>query len=101
MKGASAVLQSAGCADALGVTVGLQSNGVEIAVEDDGPDFPEHQLSRVGERFARGQSRGSGLGLSIVRAIAALHGGSVTVSRSAAGGARVSLHLPAAADNAT
>ena len=54
MKGASAVLHSAGCADALGVTVGLQSNGAEIAVEDDGPDFPEHQLSRVGERFARG-----------------------------------------------
>jgi hypothetical protein len=38
-----------------------------------------------------------------VRAITALHGGSVTVSRSAAGGARVALHMPSAsiAGNAT
>lgn len=75
---------------------------MEIAVEDDGPGFPAQQVARIGDRFARGEhSRGSGLGLSTVRAIAALHGGSVTVSRSAAGGARVALHLPAAADNAT
>jgi signal transduction histidine kinase len=82
----------------VGVAVGTLSDGVEIAVEDDGPGFPEDQVARAGERFARGeQSRGSGLGLSIVRAIAALHSGSVTVSRSSAGGARVALHLPAAA----
>jgi K+-sensing histidine kinase KdpD len=84
MKGASAALQSAIARMPWGVTVG--SDGVEIAVEDDGPDFPEHQLARVGERFARGQSRGSSLGLSIVRGIAALHGGGVTISRSLAGG---------------
>ena len=86
------------------VMVGPQVGGVEIAVEDDGPGFPEDQVARAGERFARGeQSRGTGLGLSIVRAIAALHGGSVTVSRSAAGGARVALRLPTASvpDNAT
>jgi signal transduction histidine kinase len=82
----------------VGVAVGTLPDSVEIAVEDDGPGFPEDQVARAGERFARGeQSRGSGLGLSIVRAIAALHGGSVTVSRSSAGGARVALHLPAAA----
>jgi signal transduction histidine kinase len=82
----------------VGVAVGTLPDGVEIAVEDDGPGFPEDQVARAGERFARGeQSRGSGLGLSIVRAIAALHGGSVTVSRSSTGGARVALHLPAAA----
>jgi signal transduction histidine kinase len=81
----------------VGVIIGTGSDGVKIAVEDDGPGFPEEQLVRVGERFARGeQSRGSGLGLSIVRAIAVLHGGSVTVSRSAAGGARIALHLPSA-----
>jgi signal transduction histidine kinase len=83
---------------AVGESVVTMPDGVEIAVEDDGPGFPEDQVARAGERFARGeQSRGSGLGLSIVRAIAALHGGSVTVSRSSAGGARVALHLPAAA----
>ena len=86
------------------VMVGPQVGGVEIAVEDDGPGFPEDQVARAGERFARGeQSRGTGLGLSIVRATAALHRGSVTVSRSAAGGARVALRLPTASvpDNAT
>lgn len=82
----------------VGVVVGTLYDGVEIAVEEDGPGFPENQVARVGERFAHGeQSRGSGLGPSIVRAIAALHGSSVTVSRSSAGGARVAVHLPAAA----
>ncbi|HKZ09488.1 MAG TPA: ATP-binding protein [Rhodanobacteraceae bacterium] len=47
------------------MTVGRQPDGMEIAVEDDGPGFPEHRLARVGERSARRQSRGNGLGLSI------------------------------------
>lgn len=80
------------------VTVRRQDGIVELVVEDDGPGIPQEQEKRAGERFLRGHdSRGSGLGLSIVQSIATLHGGSVELSRSTTGGARVTLRLSAAA----
>jgi signal transduction histidine kinase len=80
------------------VAVSRHGDAIELAVEDDGPGISETQAERLGERFRRGvHSSGSGLGLSIVHAIASLHGGSVVVARSAAGGARVVLRLPAVA----
>jgi signal transduction histidine kinase len=51
-------------------------------VEDAGPASPDELRSRVFERFVRGAGdRGgsSGLGLSIVHAVAESHGGSVTL----------------------
>lgn len=80
----------------VGVSVTRQDNKIEVAVEDDGHGIPETQALRAGERFLRGEgSSGSGLGLSIVKAIATLHGGDVAIERSARGGARIVLHLPA------
>lgn len=79
------------------VSVAREGNRVEIAVRDDGPGFPPQQAQRLGERFLRGQaSEGSGLGLSIVQVIAALHGGSVQIAGASGGGARVALVVPAA-----
>jgi signal transduction histidine kinase len=54
--------------------------GVEISVGDSGPGVPDAEKQRVAERFYRGDlSRGStpgvGLGLTLVSAIASLHGG--------------------------
>ncbi len=54
---------------------------VRLTVEDDGPGIPADLRGRVFERFVRGAGdRGgsSGLGLSIVHAVAESHGGSVT-----------------------
>lgn len=51
---------------------------VEITVVDDGPGVPEADLARLGQRFFRvmgTEAQGSGLGLSIVARVAALHGG--------------------------
>jgi signal transduction histidine kinase len=78
------------------VSVKREGNAAELAVDDDGPGFDPAQVARVGERFVRGDGTGSGLGLSIAQAIAALHGGGLVVSRSPAGGARVVLRLPLA-----
>lgn len=86
------------------VAVSLQEHDetVELAVDDDGPGIPEHERARVFERFvrlddARSRDRGgAGLGLSIVAAIVAAHGGTVTATDSALGGARVQMDLPAA-----
>jgi signal transduction histidine kinase len=55
------------------------SGEIEITVTDTGPGIPEEDRARVLERFVRlEQSRsapGSGLGLSLVAAVAAAHGG--------------------------
>jgi two-component system OmpR family sensor kinase len=78
-------------------------SGLDIAVSDDGPGFPAGFLPHAFERFARpdsGRSRGdggAGLGLAIVRAIAAAHGGVATAGNKPGGGAVVRLHLPGAA----
>ena len=77
------------------------AGGVELVVEDDGTGIPEDQRERVFERFVRldeARARddgGSGLGLAIVREIVAMHGGTVTVTRSPLGGARFEVRLPA------
>ncbi len=55
---------------------------VRLTVEDDGPGIPSELKERVFERFVRGAGdRGgsSGLGLSIVHAVADSHGGIVTI----------------------
>ena len=73
-------LKSVPARGAISVKVGRRADGaVEIAVADDGPGIPDADKPRVTERFYRGDaSRGTpgvGLGLSIVDAVARLHGG--------------------------
>jgi two-component system OmpR family sensor kinase len=79
--------------------VGPQDGAVVLTVEDDGPGVPADLRERVFERFVRGGGdRGSsaGLGLSIVRAVAESHGGSVTLE-DARPGARFVVRLPTGA----
>ncbi|MES1178121.1 MAG: HAMP domain-containing sensor histidine kinase [Myxococcales bacterium] len=55
---------------------------IELAVEDEGPGVAPEDAERIFEPFFRGErasEEGSGLGLSIVRAIARAHGGEVIV----------------------
>ncbi|MGI8731453.1 MAG: sensor histidine kinase, partial [Solirubrobacteraceae bacterium] len=75
---------------------------VRLIVEDDGPGIPKDLRDRAFERFVRGTGdRGgsSGLGLSIVHAVALSHGGSVTLqsptsSNGRARGTRFEVILP-------
>ena len=74
-----------------------QGDGIEFAVEDDGPGIPPAERRRVFERFHRvrqGTGKGSGLGLAIARAIVEAHGGTIRADEAPGGGARVSLQLP-------
>jgi signal transduction histidine kinase len=54
---------------------------IEVAVADSGPGLSADERARAGERFFRADASrntpGSGLGLSLVRAVATLHGGRV------------------------
>jgi signal transduction histidine kinase len=71
-----------------------QADGQAILIiEDDGPGIPAELVPRIFERFVR-SGRGSGLGLSIVRAVADSHGGTVTLEPGD-GGARFVVRLPA------
>jgi two-component system sensor histidine kinase BaeS len=66
-----------------------------IVVEDDGPGIERELLPRLFDAFAQGgdHTGSTGMGLSTVRAIAEAHGGGVSVTSSAAGGARFTLRL--------
>jgi two-component system OmpR family sensor kinase len=76
----------------------LQDGHAILTVEDDGPGISDELRPRIFERFVRDGrdgGRGSGLGLSIVRAVAETHGGSVLLESSSGGGARFVVRLPA------
>lgn len=69
----------------------------EIVVADNGPGIPKSDRERVQERFVRLEasrnSAGSGLGLSLVRAVARFHGGTLSLEDNEPG-LRVRLRLP-------
>lgn len=71
-----------------------------LLVDDDGPGVPEEDRARVFQSFVRinnsfnSQSRGFGLGLSIVQRIMSWHGGGVTLTQAPIGGARFILSWP-------
>jgi signal transduction histidine kinase len=85
---------------AVAVSVALDEADAVVRVDDDGPGVPAAERERVFERFTRldeGRARGAGgagLGLALVRAVAAAHGGSARVVDGPLGGARFELRLP-------
>ena len=85
-------------------SVAQRDGRVLITVEDDGPGIPEQLRERVFERFVRGEGdRGGsfGLGLSIVRAVAESHGGTVELTDTNGAGTRFIVSLPAVREPAT
>ena len=78
-----------------------QSTGqVEISVIDNGPGIPEHVLPKLFDPFyqAPNQSRstggGAGLGLSIAKSLAEMHGGGLSVDSALDQGTTVTICLP-------
>jgi two-component system OmpR family sensor kinase len=84
---------------AVTVALALEPDGARLDVVDDGPGIPPELAPYVFERFARGSTSrsrangSSGLGLAIVHAVVAAHGGSVSVS-SVPGRTAFTVHLP-------
>jgi two-component system OmpR family sensor kinase len=71
---------------------------VVVEVADSGPGIPPDEVDVVFDELARGRDArglpGSGLGLALVRVIAARHGGRATLRSRPAQGTSVRLHLP-------
>ena len=89
---------------AINVEIKRDSDGVRIVVADNGPGLSEDDQKRIFERFYRADpsrvrvdGEGSGLGLSIVDAVMAAHGGSVTVQSELGKGATFTLFFPISA----
>lgn len=79
-------------------TIGMgDDQAVRCRVTDAGPGFRHDQVGHVFERFTRaGDSRGSGLGLSIARDLVEAHGGTIEAGNDpTSGGATVTFTLPA------
>jgi two-component system sensor histidine kinase BaeS len=85
----------------LSLTAGTTSDRRwRVQFDDSAPGVPAASLPRLFERFYRGEASrsratgGSGLGLSICRAIAQDHGGQIEAQASPLGGLQVTLTLP-------
>ena len=68
--------------------------GVELAVEDRGPGFPEEDYDQLFEPYITTKPKGSGLGLAIVKKIVEEHGGMIRAENLVGGGARLIIRLP-------
>jgi len=86
----------------LAILTASHGDTATLIVESSGPPITAEQAASLFEPFRRlhadrvGSARGSGLGLSIVRAVARAHAGEATASPVADGGLRVTVTLPAA-----
>lgn len=85
------------------VTLHDEAGRIEVIVTDNGPGVPEALIARLTAPFerldeSRGRhSGGAGLGLSIVKALAESHGGSLALENRTTGGLRATVRLPAGA----
>ncbi len=80
------------------VSVASDSNKIVLNVSDSGPGIPQELRDRVFDRFYRvpgSEQSGSGLGLSIVKSIVEIHGGSISISETDSGGGMITVTLPA------
>jgi two-component system, OmpR family, phosphate regulon sensor histidine kinase PhoR len=74
----------------------------EVKVSDHGPGIPPEHMGRIFEKFYRvprvedAETPGTGLGLTMVREIIELHGGTVTVESVLGAGSTFRLRLPKA-----
>jgi two-component system, cell cycle sensor histidine kinase DivJ len=76
------------------------SEGIEIAVADSGVGISEADLARLGQPFEQAEDghvrgkEGTGLGLALVKALAAMHGGDAVLESTLGEGTTVKVRLP-------
>src|SRR4051812_3233393 len=89
----------------IAVSLRVAGRSVELRVEDTGTGIPQHELSRVFERFhrvegAKGRTQeGTGIGLSLLQELVRLHGGSVRVESAPGKGSAFIVSVPLGTDH--
>jgi len=84
------------------VTMEAQGEWLEIVVADTGVGIAPEDVQRLGKPFeqagnAEQRAQGTGLGLSLVRALAELHGGRMSIDSTLGEGAAITVRLPVVA----
>ena len=78
----------------------LLASGVEVTIHDSPPGVPEHEHQQLFDRLYRVESSknrasdGSGLGLTICKAIVEAHKGTINIASSPLGGLAITSFLP-------
>jgi len=79
----------------------VEENYVSITVQDTGVGIPEDKLGQIFERFRQVDKtltrshEGSGIGLSLVKSLVEMHGGTISVESEYLKGAKFTIQLPA------
>ena len=81
---------------AITISTAALGDNAQLLIADNGPGFPVELLPRIFEPYVTTKSRGTGLGLPIVRKIVDEHRGSIEISNAPEGGARIDIRLPLA-----
>lgn len=80
------------------VQASVTGAALQLDTIDNGPGIPAEEREKLGYAYERGsggaRAEGTGLGLSLVRALAALHGGALSFHEAPGGGALVRITLP-------
>lgn len=81
------------------VSVSVIADKVRVTIHDTGVGIPEEQLSRVSERFVRGDNvqhaiKGSGIGLSVAAEVARMHGAPLKILSREGEGTAIIFDLP-------
>jgi len=84
------------------VSAAREDGALVLETSDNGPGIPEADREKLGAAYERGsggaRAEGTGLGLSLVRALAELHGGTLSFHDAPEGGALVRIVMPVVVD---
>lgn len=84
----------------ISIEIAHREESCVITIADNGPGFPEKELTAVFKKFYRlpnSAAGGTGLGLSIVKGFVEAHRGSISLENGKDGGARFTIMIPAEA----
>ena len=85
------------------VSVRMTPKEGEISIRDQGPGIPQEVLPHVFDLYCQGEAEGrragsAGIGLSIAKSVARLHGGDITARNHPEGGSEFTIQIPLATD---
>jgi len=84
------------------IKASYKANQLTFVIEDDGPGFPENEISNVFDKFYRlknTKAGGTGLGLSIVKGFIEAHKGNIILENKKESGAKFTINIPCEISN--